>query len=417
MNNVFTSYEITFPFLQYSAIIKAWISKIVNGGGNARNEKEVIDCIKAKGGPANVHVVYAKLQKIIEHKHRDIKNIRSFNTFSFEEDGIRCWKQGLIGSGILFKVDQKQIHKIPSKINYEIWQADETKRTRNDFQRPGLETELPGDINETDDHIENGFQVRQTDPANDPSSSSNLYYCSNPRCELTFRYYASWQKHENSQNCAMKLRCYSQLDHVTYRWISRYSASKMEKTNLAHTQRIRRHQMTPVGFEMNVVPYPDCILPIESKLKNVFTKGWVLGEETDQDEDEIPRNVTEDQKKDQRLFIQEQFEFGQNPNNKKIAPYDAKINMRWAKKPNGERRFTRNLWLSESQIKSMFGRIAAQIKKRTKNVSNDEVDDAVAQNELEIKTDVVKAMAQSMTHSVPLPDQECPKMVRKIFQM
>ena len=57
MNNVFISYEITFPFLQYSAIIKAWISKIVNGGGNARNEKEVIDCIKAKGGPANVHVV------------------------------------------------------------------------------------------------------------------------------------------------------------------------------------------------------------------------------------------------------------------------------------------------------------------------------------------------------------------------
>ena len=395
-------------YFQYSAIIKSWINKIVHGGGNARNEQEVIDCILAKGGPANVHVVSAKLERNHDHTPREIKNIRSFNTFFFESDGIRCWKQGMIGTGILLKREWKLGNTIPSNIKTKVSHADETKRTRNDYQRPGSETDLPGEINGCDDHIENDLQ--NTISASE--SSSSLYYCSNPRCDLTFRYYKSWQKHENGQNCAVKLRCYSQLDHVTYRWVTRYSASKVEKTNLAHTQRIRRHQMTPVGFEMSVTPYPESILTIDSKLKNVFSKGWVLCEEVDQDDIASSRNVTEDEKKDQKLFIQEQFDFGQNPNNKKISPLEAKINMRWAKKPNGERRFTRNLWLSESQIRSMFGRFAAQIKKKSTQVTNCEIDDAIAQNELELKTDVVKVMAKSMTHTVPLSDQECPKMVR-----
>ena len=384
---------------------------MVNSGANARDEAEVFNCITTDQGPANVHTLIGKVIKFQDYKSIDIKNIRSFNTFCFETEGIRAWKQGLIGEGILTRLQDKPRADRISTFEHKIVHAAESKKTTNNYQKPGLETDLPGEIHDSDDHVED--ENLGEDSKSDSESSKNLYFCSNPRCQLTFRYYASWQKHEQGDNCAIKLRCYSQIDHVTYRWVSRYSASKIEKANLEFTQRVRRHIMTPVGFEMKVSPYPDSIPKIESKLKNVFNKGWVLCEEADTSDD--CQNCSEEEKADQKVFVREQFDYGKNPANKKISPFEAMTKMRWAKKPNGQRRFTRKGWLKQSQIRSMYGRFAAETKKKTQNVTEDEIEDAALQNDLEVKTDVVKVMAQSMTHTVPLTDQECPKMVSVIL--
>ena len=74
----------------YSGIIKAWIAKIVNTGKqNCTNESELFECIRAQGGPANVNVQLGSITKYPDYCVTEVKNIRSYNTFRFEPEGIR----------------------------------------------------------------------------------------------------------------------------------------------------------------------------------------------------------------------------------------------------------------------------------------------------------------------------------------
>ena len=119
----------------------------------------------------------------------------------------------------------------------------------------------------------------------------------------------------NVQSCAKKLRCYSQLDHVTYQFVCRFSASTKEKANLQYTQRIKRDKMTPVGFDMEIEPYPESFLRVESSFKNCFSQGWALDKEVTR---KMDPDVTEEDKNDQKIFIKELFDYGLDPNNKKF---------------------------------------------------------------------------------------------------
>ena len=74
------------------------------------------------------------------------------------------------------------------------------------------------------------------------------------------------------------------------------------------------------------------------------------------------------------------------------------------------------MWLKESQISSLFGRYAAELKKKTKKVSDEEIEDGVEDYEAEVKRDVIQVMAHSLAQGAPLEDQECPLMVRHSFK-
>ena len=151
---------------------------------------------------------------------------------------------------------------------------------------------------------------------------------------------------------------------------------------------------------------------VESSFKNSFSPGWALDKEVVR---KMDPDVTEEDKNDQKLFIKELFDYGLNPNNKKVSPLDAVLKMRWARKPNGERRFLRKMWLKESQISSLFGRYAAELKKKSKKVSEEEVEDGIEDYEAEVKRDVIQVMAHSLAQGAPLEDQECPLMVSHSF--
>lgn len=412
---------------------------MVNSKENCSNEQELFQCITKRGGPSNVHCQEGTVTKRPYNSTKDLKNVRTYNTFRFESDGIRCWKQGFIGGmtgGVLVKMKSAvkkssprkegfgqralnlfssqespkldQSNSLPAVYNYRIHKANEDKRTIHAYKEPGKQEFVQGeDVEDIDDLKELNGCGKDGKQSINHVPMKTVYYCSNPRCDMVYLSYKNWQKHENSDNCAIKLRTHSQLDGVTYQFVSRFSASRLEAKNLK-SRNARRHFMTPLCNNLDFIPYLESLPRLDSKMKVDFHQGWVFLEpDSDTSEEENVKKITQEQ----RDFIKELFNYGQDKNNEKILPEEARKIMINAKNGDGTRKFKRSLWLKVSQIRSLYGRFAAELKNKNVDPSPEAIEEEALEMDREARRDVVESIATSLEEGEELSDQQCPLIV------
>lgn len=137
----------------------------------------------------------------------------------------------------------------------------------------------------------------------------------------------------------------SVYDQLKFDWVSKFSSLTLDEETVVHRQNIGRR----LG---------DSNLPM----------GWALHE---------PRGGGNRYSETVKEYLLAKYDLGEKSGNK-CDPQLVADDMRSSKLENGERRFTREEWLSKSQIKSFFSRITASrrkqsmVQKETSDIAPDE---------------------------------------------
>ena len=85
--------------------------------------------------------------------------------------------------------------------------------------------------------------------------------------------------------------------------------------------------------------------------------------------------------------------------------------MKLAKTEEGIRRFSRQHWLTKNQIRSLYGRFAAELKHKTSKPSRDMIENEIAEDERQLRVEIVETIANSVAEPEKLSEQSCPLMV------
>lgn len=144
--------------------------------------------------------------------------------------------------------------------------------------------------------------------------------------------------------------------------------------------------------DMRNIEIPQNLTLVPTRLVEEFERGFALLK--------TPKHVrfTEEQE----AFIKEMFERGIKDKALKVTPSEAVYIMRRKINDNGQRQFQRDLWLTEEQFVTAFGRISAQKRMKEEkapkvtmdkvpadlleameNVSDDLIEEAIQDNEQE----------------------------------
>ena len=175
--------------------------------------------------------------------------------------------------------------------------------------------------------------------------------------------------------------------------------------------------MTPLTCNMDFIPLLPTLPKVDSRLRIDVDQGWIFKtkdwealEEIVDDDEETNKNI----KADQRAFIRELFNIGQQKNSQKIKPEEAREKMKLAKTEDGIRRFSRQQWLTKNQIRSLYGRFAAELRHKTSKPSREMIENEVAEEERQLRVDIVEKIANSVAEPEKLSEQSCPLMVSHI---
>ena len=136
------------------------------------------------------------------------------------------------------------------------------------------------------------------------------------------------------------------------------------------------------------------------------------------------KNYTEPSKinsPDLLSFLKSLFLQGEQPDKRKILPGEAMTMLRNAKKACGERRFKRQEWLKENQIRNLFGSFRDQLR-RGVDLSNsllppDRLEDAISENIRLQKLDFDSQISSQLANPKPIDDQECPIMASTYYKI
>lgn len=134
--------------------------------------------------------------------------------------------------------------------------------------------------------------------------------------------------------------------------------------------------------EMSKIEIPEDLILAETVLVETLTMGYALMKTS-----KYVRFTQE-----QEDFIQFLFRKGQEDKTKKVTPKQAVIAMRRELNEEGERKFIRELWLSEEQFVTAFGRISAQKRAKKENRTDEVAADEIEENlqDMEQQRDLIE---------------------------
>ena len=172
------------------------------------------------------------------------------------------------------------------------------------------------------------------------------------------------------------------------------------------TSHDRRYMMTHVANKLDVTKYLDS-LPrrVSPYIVDYSSMGFAL------------KNYTEASKvssQDVITFLRNLFLQGEQKDKRKTLPVEAVELMRNAKKDCGERRFKRNDWLKENQIRNLFGRFGTCLRKNrfpdNVSVPQDELEDSISENIRKQKISLDAQISSELVNPKSLDDENCPIM-------
>lgn len=279
-------------------------------------------------------------------KVKKMDGFSKYHNFAFEADGVRIWKCYGIGSGSL--------------VPYE-------SLTRVSQGPTALQVEQPFfDISQS------RALKPKTENQSAPKESSLNLLCPEPGCEKLFDTFADLELHLDVGDHAKKegKETASVYDTIRKRWASRFTTVQIErnKSRLEGSSQLET-RVQDQGTTSSV------------------TQGWALhkvrGGGT-----QFSQNV--------RDYLTSKFDLGEKTGQKCDADQVAK-DMRKAKTVENEKMFTRDEWLTKTQIKGFFSRLASSRRKRSRNASTpisaeDEEDEINEQEHYEILEEVLERL-------------------------
>ncbi|KAK3084477.1 hypothetical protein FSP39_014148, partial [Pinctada imbricata] len=313
-----------------AAHLKSTIRKFVNEGNDVRSAADFLCAVK-KSNTVNTSIVVAipppsKVQGSKVLKQCPLKNITSLYNFSFEEEGMKVWKQYGIGCGqfipylLCFDEGNSQIAELKMLENF-----NSPIRNKTITQRPeGPSTN--DDTNVSDD---------QPAPNVDGDTDNGLFSCPEPNCIRSFSKYGNLMHHLDVGNHSFMKKGLSLSDRSIINYATKIESKVASKPQMESS---------------SLVPNPTSL-----------TKGWAL-----KNKREIKR-FSENQKQ----FLQSKFDMGER-SGLKCDPEDVSNEMRAVRNKDGTRIFSIDDFLSASQIASYFSRLCLLKRKRSLEVLEEE---------------------------------------------
>ena len=315
-----------------SAILKHHVRRSVNSGMNAATPQEFAECATRQGGVVNTTVMIGHLSEDHDSAGREIKGITEFNYFAFEEDGVRVKKHSNIGSGKLLFLEEVEM---PQKFHYEIWEGDEAKRrTYKPFKPPGTKETIPeGD---------SAKEGEQRNLNQEEEEEGELFQCPNELCDKSFKTNEERNEHCLSKQCSLTVQ-----EAVSKLWTSKFSVkmfgnlSPQEKNTMAFF-------LTPLDVVRILDDIPRLLLDFEPD----FSEGFALRR----------RKPNKKFTQDQEAFVKAEFDKGEIDKSKKVSAEMVVMLMRRATIPDPKKpgqdiyRFQKSDWLTESQVKGLYGK-------------------------------------------------------------
>ena len=311
----------------------------------------------------------------------------------FENDGIHVRRLPGFGKGELIKIDPNTIdvHNMP-KFCCEIINKDNLdanlknkKATVYSYDREKKhKTDICGQITRNV-NIETKIEERAT--------NDGVFYCPNELCQKAYFRYSAYQNHKDDRKkCAIKMPKQSTKDYAVEQYIAKngisneYQSMSFKETRDIIFQKGRLPAIDPFFLTlMKSDPAKYCenlcrghALPMKKSVKR------------------HPKKVTE--------YLEALFIFGEKNPSKKKKPAEV------AKEMMQEAEFTRDDWLTETQIKSYFNRLAS------KKLFQLKPDEAPSQVQTEITANLQNAVDQMvLTEHIQtsleegaMPDELCP---------
>jgi hypothetical protein len=286
-------------------------------------------------------------------KVNKIDAFSSYHNFRFEKNGVRVWRAYRIGSGKLIKfsnfISQQQAS-------------------------PGL-------------NVYEGFfpfrniRVYKTTSQDDDVEHEGLFYCSEPGCQMVFKAFSELQNHLDvgDHSNAEKLGKFTVYDKLRREWAAKFQTVDMTATDASNSTepvpqarqlRSRQKQTNALHCDLHIgwaLHKPrDGIVRFGANVKDYLTKKFNIGEQT----------------------------------GSKSNPAQVSVDMRTARTLDGSRIFSRDEWLTKTQVQGFFSRLAAARRKQ----SNKEIalEDALAEAEDEDRVSLLNEIAAQLAIKHPV---------------
>ena len=348
-------------------------------GGKAVSAEQFARALVGNNSVSNVIVFQGKITGLTrpdKNAKQEIKDISLLNEFIFEDDAIVTRKFCGIGSGN--RITKFTIPNLTASYNCEIVRDDGSvvpvdDQTPNDFFLPKVKplksVQAPGSCSMTEKKSEDCF-----------------YTCPFTPCDGKFDDYMEFQEHVTSNQCFTENVSHGQSITRFCRlvYFTRFAINTSEP---ASSQNYLRTYLT--DLECYVVPN----FTENSNIEDIsYPRGYARTETTKKN------RFDEDQKE----FLDKIYEEG-SQTKQKAKPNAVMKMMRTNRNSEGNKIFSPSQWLSESQIRSYFGRKTAELKYNTNDPTQEQIEEASMEEEMFEIANTGVAIAEQLKRD---PDQD-----------
>ena len=365
----------------------------VNNGHDADTPEKLADAICSKDGVPNLVLMVGGIRGKTKEPSFKMKNIKKIHDFFFENQGILAKRVAGIGDGSFTKLDESILSdfKIQSVFDYKIWNPHQLENFKpKRFTK--LPVKTPGEVetNESynyEDEDEEDYEV---------INNGALFSCPRANCTATYLRYGRLQKHLLSGQCKIKRQIETTEEKVRTAYISAFGIGHPER--VGKNEEIKSMVSHLVGYPKakpitGIVPLDTPLAPVSVPKEDLFKMGFAL-----------PMKKEKSRFSEEVLnYVWKIFESGKFQG--KAKPEEVVQRMR-KEKVKGKLCFKRKDWLTEGQVRSLFGRFAAKQKKgevieKINPNSLDTVTDAEEEEEVNYSSAVAIAeMAENLAEKV-----------------
>ena len=276
--------------------------------------KEALKQHPVSGTSASVNDVDKSRESLEVNK---LDNFGAFHNFHFESSGIRAWKAYGIGSGKLF----------PYKALYVKHQGPTMLQTEGSDAEHWFYSVKERDLN--------------PERKKQPTASESLFECSVSGCTQAFALFSELESHLNvGQHTRIRATSESFYDKVRKDWAGKFASvdvTSQTKCYATSTSATSTSLATSSSTVINDTP---------------MTMGWAINKITSSTR--FPQKVKD--------YLTARFLIGEKTGCK-ADPNQVEKDMRTSRNPSNERKFNCKEWLTKTQIKGFFSRLAASRRK------------------------------------------------------
>lgn len=338
--------------------MKLSLRNYCNEGNDILNAHDMRNALYQRPVRGTTVAVNQVNESVISHEINNIEHISSLHNFKFEEKGIRVWKAYGIGEGKL----------IPYK--------DVIVKAQGSTRLKVVESFYP-------------FTCRSSNcEKSEEGNEDSLFECTVPGCEKVFKKYEELNLHIQTGGHNRLVQNVTLYDRIRSDWAARFATIDVrfqakEHKNKGSTQKgvLVTESVDPSSAENNM--------------------GWALSK---------PKTGAVRFSKNVRDYLTAKFDAGER-SGRKANPMDVEKEMRNARDVNNCKRFTREEWLTSTQIKGFFSRLAARRKRSNSQMQEDiyveeieeeEIEDVEAEREEFTRQEIMNAISDTLNVEHPV---------------